>query len=161
METEFSQLVRRYMKRRGVRRGDMVSAMGLHHKSRGRKQLSRWLNGTAVPSVDEAESLAALLRIPMRHVRAALAADGEDHVSSHGDALSRTVPELSLYMGRGVEWPVSLPEGLSLEHTLLLARARAKSVGARARLKMSGGVTYLIDEQGHLIAEDRPIAPRM
>ncbi len=160
MDTEFSQLVRRYMKRRGLRRGDVVRAMGLSHMSRGQKQLSRWLKGMAVPSVDEAESLVEVLRIPLRHVRAALAADGEDHAYSHGDTLGHTVPELSLDLGRGVDWSVSLPEGLSPDHVLLLARARAKSVGAQARLKMSGGVTYFIDEQGHIVGEDRPMAHR-
>ena len=159
MDTEFSQLVRRYMKRRDVRRGDVVRAMGLSHMSRGQKQLSRWLRGTAVPSVDEAESLAEVLRIPLRHVRAALAADGEDHASSQDD-LGQIEPQLSLNLGRGVAWPVSLPEGLSPDHVLLLARARAKSVGAPARLKMSSGVTYSIDEQGHIVGEDRPMAHR-
>ena len=154
MDTEFSQLVRRYLKRRGLRRDELVRAMGLQHMSRGQKQLSRWLRGTAVPSCVEAQSLADALRIPIRYIQDALAADGEDHRTPDGwgaEPDQRHI--LSLDLGRGIDWAVQLPEGLKTNQALLLARARAKSIGAVAHLKTRGGPTYRIDAQGQIVGE--------
>jgi hypothetical protein len=154
--------IRAFLRREEIRSVELVRRMGYRNPSRGARRLGDWLEGRAQPVGDQPGRLARALGIELEAVQAMLDHDARALLDAARRRRGRD-PRcyLTIRFFAGFYGTRRLPEGLTAEQALALARREARCKGLRCCLDTPDNRQYWLDREGGLERVTEASAPSM